>query len=744
MESKDFQTGAIYNWQISLFLSGFTSVRPQQVVVKCQSQVDKLFLRPPTKINEFPKRKLPCWSPALYQPGKTRKNGNVSSLSALVYDFDSGNTSPNLMASDLRKAGHAFVIYTTWSHTKANPRFRLVFFLNRPILPHEFVRVWDNGLSLISYVDGVDRQCRDIARHYAMPVRRLGAEEYVSEINVFGNPLDVDKLASAKSGSGEGGEVKLTPDMQLVLDDGKSLPVCEVVEKGPGKYRCTCPFQDGASPGSAFLRVMDDGRAFLQCTSSRHTHEGKQFWLKKGDGDGKKSKRSAPRSVETREKLLGEIPDELIEYAEDKIVYCAPQGVFYRREKGSWAISHPWQKSHLVDHLVGLLPKGTDVRHAQALVDHTLSRQAYGFDCSPRGGSILWGDVGRMINLYSKPKVSPVQGDWPRILRVIRVLCAHDKVAMKWLIHWSAALAQFPERRSMVATISISPHQGIGKSLYGRILSEIIGPGNTAVVSNRALRDKFNSSYVAALLVLADEVGVDPRMTDVVSELKSYITDEEVHCAAPYAARTKIQNRMSWWMTSNNRRPLVLDENDRRITILAAAEPTPEHRKMLRSCFDSKRGTFEPMFRDEISSYAHYLKALKVDWKLIAYPLDTKARRQVQSASLSSIDAFLDDIKKLGVVSILEMYKPRMGVRISESVLQNCIPCERLYASFREWCESHGHNYIPPEAELGLAVVSLKGVEKTNARIAGSKVKVYVGLTRKEKTSGQVVEFPKN
>ena len=734
---------AVLPWKITLFLSGFTSVSPKNCTVKDGAQLGKLFLRPPTRPFDFNKRSLPCWSPAVYRPGATRKNGNVSALTALVYDFDAADTVPQDIAKRLRKEGYAFVIYTTWSHTKANPRFRLMFFINRPILPHEFNQVWENGLALISYIKGVDRQCNDLARLYALPIRRLGAEAYVGEIETAGKPLDIDKLSSAATGKKGEGEPKLTAEMVLSMVGGAKLPLTDVIEKGAGKYKCTCPFEVGASPGSAFIRVMDDGRTFLQCTSESHNHEAKQYWLKKSDTEKKKGKRAAPRSVEIRAKMLADLPNELLEYAERRIVYCCPQGVFYRREKGSWQIDQPWQKAHLVDHLVGKLSPGTDVRHANALVDHILSRQAYGFDCSSEAGPLLWTDRGQMINLYSKSKIHPVSGPWGRIQSIIDIIADHDPRAIEWLMHWSAALIQSPERRSMIAVISLSPHQGIGKSLFGRILSEMIGPGNTAVVSNRALRDKFNSSYVTSLLVLADEVGVDPRMTDVVSELKGYITDEEIHCATPYAARTKVQNRMSWWMTSNNRRPLVLDENDRRITVLAAAQPTTAHRKMLRSCFDSKRGTFEPVFRDEISSFAYHLQNLKINWRLIAYPLDTKARRQVQSASRSSIDAFLEDIKKLGAVSVLGTYKPRMGSRVSEALLQTCVPCERMYGSFREWCESHGHQNIPTEAELGLAVISLPGVEKTNARIAGTKVRVYTGLIKKQpKAQGKVVDFP--
>ena len=744
VEYADVVTGVGFPWKFSLFLSGFTSINPQVVIVKRESQLERMFRRPTTKPFDFPKKHLPCWSPALYSAGKTRKNGNVEKLSALVYDFDATDSVPGVIAARLRKENRAFALYTTWSHTKAKPRFRLVLFTNRPILPHEFSQVWENGLSLIRYVTGVDRQCNDLARHYALPVRRVGAEEFVGEYEPNGSPIDVDALASFQAAGGkrgESGKFELREETVLALDAGATLPTKDVIEKGEGKYRCTCPFQKDASPGSAFLRVMGDKRSFLQCTSSRHDHDGTQFWLKKTGAANKKGKRAAPRSVEVRTKLLTELPERLIEYAEKKLTYCSPQGVFYRRQQGEWEITQPLKKDTLVDHLVGLLPPNGDGRHAHAIVDHILSRQTYGFECASDAGPIIWTDRGRMINLYSQPKMKRVRGEWPRISRLINTLAGNDSKVREWLLHWSAALIQHPERRSMVAVIAISPKQGIGKSMYGRMLAEMIGAGNVSVVSNRALRDRFNSSYVTSLLVLADEVGMDPRMSDVVSELKGYITDEEIHCATPYAARMKVTNRMSWWMTSNNRRPLVLDKNDRRITVLAVASPTPDYLQMLRSCFDSRLGTFEPEFRDEMSSYAFFLKNLRVDWKLISNPLDTEARRRVQSASKSSIDSFVDEIQKMGIVSVMETYKPRIAMRLSDAILENCIPCDRLYGSYREWCEAKGYQDVCPEAEIALAITSLPGVEKRNVRIAGTRIRAYIGLSQR-KPVGSVVQFP--
>ena len=733
---RTVESGGYLPWTISIFGSGFTSVSPTKVSVKHTRQLEKLFKHPPLKSRDAQKKFLSCWSPALYEDGQTRKNVNVKKLSALVYDFDSTTVAPQLAANKLREDNRAFAIYTTWSHTKSNPRFRLILFTSRDILPHEFKNVWENGLSLIDFIDGVDRQCRDVARHYALPVKRADAEEYMGDFETNGEVVDVDSLALPKVKK----SMELTLETVLRLQSGTAT-VKELVDKGEGKTRCACPFEEDASFGSAFLRVMGDGRAFIQCTSERHTHEGKQFWLKKGRD---KVKKSPPRSVDARMLRLGELPEQLVEYAEKKIVYCSPQGVFYRREQGAWQVSMQTRKDTLVYHLIGLLPSGCDSRHAHSLVDHILSRQAYGFDCSSKAGSIMRTKRGRMINLYAKPQIEPKAGKWERISQIIDVLCAHDEKSRKWLINWSAALIQNPERRSLVAVIALSPYQGIGKSLYGRILSEIIGTGNVSVVSNRALRDRFNSSYVTALLVLADEVGVDPRSTDVINELKGYITDEEVHCAAPYAARMKVKNRMSWWMTSNHRRPLVLDENDRRVTVLAAAYPTPEYRKTLRGCFNSHTGTFDDSFRDEINAYAEKLYTMQIDWKLIANPLDTEARRRVQKASKSSIDGFLDDLKKFGLLSILQNYKPRLAPRIADSVLENCVPCELLYGSYREWCERLGHLDIKSEAEFHLAVISLPRGETKMARLAGTRFRAYIGLSKPKKNESAVVQFPAN
>tara|TARA_R100000655_G_scaffold12254_7_gene28441 strand:- start:33544 stop:35790 length:2247 start_codon:yes stop_codon:yes gene_type:complete len=715
----------ILPWHISMFKGGFTTVRPSSVVVKEEAVLRRLFAQPPWRAAAFNKKKLDCWSPALYPEGKTRANKNVAKISAVVFDYDDPDWSAARMATHLNTLGIANGVYTTWSHTDEAPRYRVVIFLSRPLKIKEVKSTREAVLSLIGYTDGVDTQCEDYARHYALPVRRTGAS-YESYLELSLPPLCVDSLMTEQKDDAEGGLV-LTPETVLVISSsGETADVAALIEEGPDKYKCACPFQGGASFGSAFLRVCKDGRVFLQCTSDNHDHEQKQFWL----GNKKeKKKKASTRSAAGRKELLGEIPDSMIQYVETNLCFNFPQGVFYRRETGAWQIQTPLRKETIVHHLVGKLSGDLSGKHVQALVDHILSRQVYGFECDSSRGAIVPNHIGPMLNLYAKPEVEPSKGAWPRIEKMLEVLSSGDASVMNWLLHWSASVVQRPERRSMVAVLCLSPQQGIGKSMYGRILAHIIGERNSAIVSNRALKDSFNASYVTKLLVLADEVGIGGKDGDVTAALKAYITDDRVPCRAPYAARTEVQNRMTWWLTSNERRPLMVEEDDRRFTVLVPEKVDPEYRKMLSKCFDPSLGKYTKDFAEEVSAFAHALHALKVDYSLIAKPHETKARLLLQAASRSSIEHFVRLVLQYGPASLITDYPagPEFA-QVTSAATHRAVSCELLYGSYKTWCERHGRRDVYQEMNLRLCFQQMGAVAVKRIVLGGQGIYCYLGL----------------
>ena len=183
-------------WNMSLFRGGFTTVRPSSILVKEVSQLEKFFTDPSWRQRDFPKNKLHCWSPALFpaQGEKNKRaNDNVIEISSIVFDYDHPKWSAERMADHLRTLEIAFCVYTTWSHTDEEPRYRVVIFLSRSVSPKEFAQVREECLALIGYTEGVDTGCSDLARLYAMPVRRTGAS-FQSFLEVSFTPLCVDSL----------------------------------------------------------------------------------------------------------------------------------------------------------------------------------------------------------------------------------------------------------------------------------------------------------------------------------------------------------------------------------------------------------------------------------------------------------------------------------------------------------------------------------------------------------------------
>ena len=751
-------------WNMSLFRGGFTTVRPCSVLVKKEEQLEKFFTDPSWRQAEFPKNKLHCWSPALFPekgPKNKRANDNVLQISAIVFDYDHPGWSAERMAEHLSDLALAHCVYTTWSHTDEEPRYRVIVFLSRPVSPKEFSTVRERAIALIDYTEGLDTGCSDLARLYAIPTRRTGSS-FQSFLQVSSTPLCVDSLMSdtketsensdENSGATGTSRLLLTPATELSLsDDGRdSGTVEELITLGKGKHKCACPFQEDASFGSAFLRVMNDGRAFLMCTSERHEHGKKQFWLKDSPGkkgEGKKSRGSAAHSVLKRKELLEEIPEKLRFYVDSNIVFCAPQNVFYRRQQGAWQVGSPLRKDGIFNHLIGKLSDGLDGYHVNAMIDHILSRQVYGFSCdSSRGPTVYEDGLGAMLNLYARPEIRPLEGDFERVQKLVSVLCDGDDKAIEWLMHWSASVVQHPERRSMVAVLCMSPKQGVGKSMFGRILSAAVGERNSAIVSNQALRDSFNASYVTKLLVLADEVTVaGARDKDaVIPALKAYITDDRVPCRAPYAARTEVENRMTWWLTSNDRRPLIIEKDDRRFTVLVPGGCDWEYRKMLAGCFNPKLGKYSRSFALEVRAFAAHLHAMEVNYGLISRPYAAKARKLLQEASRGSVDHFVDLIGEVGAAATLADYPPGpeyMGVSHNDVVAgRGILPCELIYGSYRTWCERNGRRDIRPESTLRLAFIGVKDVGVQWIQLGGKKFQAYLNLP--EGKESKVIEMP--
>lgn len=111
----------------------------------------------------------------------TRKKANMIYQEVIALDFDEGSTLEEIQQDDFIKSNASF-IYTTFSHTEAKNKFRVVFILESKLTNNEQVTALYN--KLFEMFPTADISCKDSSRFF------FGGHEYF-EVD-FNNRLDAN------------------------------------------------------------------------------------------------------------------------------------------------------------------------------------------------------------------------------------------------------------------------------------------------------------------------------------------------------------------------------------------------------------------------------------------------------------------------------------------------------------------------------------------------------------------------
>lgn len=134
------------------------------------------------------RERLPAWAPI--ELDGTRKNGNVRSVHALVFDFDA---CPQVELDRLRSLPVLGLVHTTASdpNPDGTRRARLVIVLDKPIAPQAFAGVRQATIDLFD-LSGVDPVVKDLARLFYLG--RIEGSPDREVHTLAGSPLPVDSL----------------------------------------------------------------------------------------------------------------------------------------------------------------------------------------------------------------------------------------------------------------------------------------------------------------------------------------------------------------------------------------------------------------------------------------------------------------------------------------------------------------------------------------------------------------------
>ncbi len=329
--------------------------------------------------------------------------------------------------------------------------------------------------------------------------------------------------------------------------------------------------------------------------------------------------------------------------------------------------------------LLNLLP-----RHGwDTLKDHPAWRVAHdwqvGFDPTEKDPNVL-------CNLFGGWPISPKPGKCTALLSLLEYLCSGEdnrEPVYQWILKWLAYPLQHPGAKMHSAIVVHGP-QGTGKSRFFEAYAKIFGPYGR-VLGQEALEDKFNADWAQAkLFILADEVLARQELYHIKNRLKGFITGDTIRVNPKNIAAHNERNQMNLVFLSNERQPLVLENDDRRHLVIWVPP------KLGDTFFDEVNRELDD---GGVEALYHYLLELDLgDFKPWTRPPMTDAKEDLIALGLSNEERFIREWRALELEG--QDAEP----------LPFC-PClgSHLYVAYAQWCERNGERKRKAQDLIGLA-----------------------------------------
>ena len=241
-------------------------------------------------------------------------------------------------------------------------------------------------------------------------------------------------------------------------------------------------------------------------------------------------------------------------------------------------------------------------------------------------------------NLWSGWPTVPKRGDCTLLLRLIRYMCnTEDQETadglFEWLIKWMAYPIQHPGAK-MKSSVVIHGPQGTGKNMVFECLMEIYGHYGR-IIGQDAIEDRFNDWASKKLFLIADEVVARSDLYHVKNKLKSFITGDTIRINPKNLMAYEERNHVNLVFLSNERMPVVLEEDDRRHAVIWTPEKTNA------TFYESVAKEKE---RGSVAAFHQYLLDVDLrDFTEHTKPPMTLAKKELIDLSRDTINRFYEE-----------------------------------------------------------------------------------------------------
>jgi hypothetical protein len=259
------------------------------------------------------------------------------------------------------------------------------------------------------------------------------------------------------------------------------------------------------------------------------------------------------------------------------------------------------------------------------------------------------GVITTILNTWRGFPILPEKGDWSRLQWHVRhILARGDPVREKYILDWTAAGLQHPDKKRRVCVVFLGD-EGVGKGLFGHALLRMYGAHGFYISQPSQLTGNFNNHLWHVCFVFADEAFfAGDRQAEAI--LKSLITEDSMTIEPKFVNAFRVKNMLDVMIASNDKWAVPVHKHGRRFAVFDV-----DGRFGKGMCSDADREAyFKPLWEEinggGIAAMMHDLLARDLSgWNPEAFPITPALVKQKQQ-TLRGFDKAFEAWLQTGVL----------------------------------------------------------------------------------------------
>ncbi len=738
--------------QISFVIGrNFTDKLPTPNTLDAETFVEKLLKR---QRRVGPKDGLYI-APCKLTPGTRLEDKNVLAVTALAVDLDGKKDSVDL-DKFLADMPYRAVLYTTHSSTPETLRCRVIFPLAAPVTPAEYAVLWKWAYEHTGRV--MDPACKNPSRLHYLPSCAPDADQshhWIREahgplLSMSAVPADQRTPAAAQERPAKPAGATFEPltdeEAAKALTTLLGLPLFVWAAENPSEV--SYPVWRGLATNLAAL-AKDSPAIYADCEEAFHelsradpsrysashctttfqgavvsvNNTGPVRWdtLAEAGAPSDLCTGNPGAAPAATARILSRPPKAaVVSVPAGKFIMCKSANTYLVRNDvtGRYDEELIDAVASVVMRSVGVAAK--DLGDFKAALPQFSEKRPF-YDTTD---ALVTYEGKTYLNTYEPTRLTPRPGNCQPILDLVLHLTDNDPDARDYVLGWLAAPLQslhFSGRpMKMETALVFQGEQGSGKGTLSKVIELIYGSSNFLEMGQDALDSRFNDELAGRLFVICNEVmsGTN-RSGETANKLKPWVTDAEIKVERKFEERRKVANNFNIIFTSNDEKPVIIEQSDRRYSVFHGRRINPEMTAPIWEDIHGDKAMVAAFF-DYLLNYQNLTRRAQL--------FETEIRAEIMKLSLPSYAKFYAEHQEVGwYASSHDWAQNSRNADQPRCLDDGSVPCAVYLAVYADYCRKN--NLLAHSAQaVGRHLAGEHNIQLVRRNFNGTTLRAYAGI----------------